>query len=289
MSDASRVPAVISISSHVARGAVGNRAVVFALEALGCAAWSVPTVVLPWHPGHSRATRIVPPAADFDALLADLADAPWIGEVRAVASGYLGDARQAAAVAKLVTALKRRRPDLLYLCDPVIGDARGIYVPEATAIAQRDVLIPLADIATPNVHELAWMAGGPLDTAQEALAAARAFGPSTVLITSAPGAAPGRIANLLVSSEGVWSLAHEALANAPNGTGDLTAGLMLAHMLHGRSAFEAASRALASVSAVVSLTVKSGADELLLAGNADLLRQPAASVTARPIGLENDA
>lgn len=289
MSDASRAPAVISISSHVARGAVGNRAVVFALEALGCAAWSVPTVVLPWHPGHSRATRIVPPAADFDALLDDLAAAPWIDEVRAVASGYLGDARQAAAVAKLVTTLKRRKPDLLYLCDPVIGDARGIYVPEATAMAQRDVLIPLADVATPNVHELAWMAGRPLDTALAALAAARAFGPATVLVTSAPGAAPGRIANLLVASDGVWNLTHEAVANAPNGTGDLTAGLLLAHMLHGWSALEAASRALASVNGIISLTVKSGADELLLAGNADLLRQPEASIAARPIGLENDA
>jgi len=289
VSAARRAPAVISISSHVARGAVGNRAVVFALEALGCAAWSVPTVILPWHPGHSRATRIVPPPADFDALLDDLADAPWIGEVRAVASGYLGDARQAAAVARLVAALKRRRPDLTYLCDPVIGDARGIYVPEATATAQRDVLIPLADITTPNVHELAWMAGRPLDGAQEALAAARGFGPSTVLVTSAPGAEPGRIANLLVAADGAWSLTHGAVANAPNGTGDLTAGLMLAHMLHGRGAFDAASRALASVSAVVSLTVRSGADELLLAGNADLLRQPEAAVAARPLGQRNDA
>ena len=282
MSEAS--PAVIAISSHVARGAVGNRAVVFALEALGCAAWSVPTVVLPWHPGHSRATRIVPPAADFDSLLADLAEAPWIGEVRAVASGYLGDARQAAAVAKLVATLRRRKPDLLYLCDPVIGDARGIYVPEATAIAQRDVLMPLADISTPNVHELGWMAGKPLDTVAEALAAARAFGPSTVLVTSAPEAGLGRIGNLLVASDQAWSLTHAALADAPSGTGDLTGGLLLAHMLHGCDAFEAASRSLASVSAVVSLTVASGADELLLAGNAGLLRKPEAVVAARSIG-----
>ena len=67
--------AVIVISSHVARGSVGNRAAVFALETLGFPVWAVPTVILPWHPGHGRATRIVPPLDQFKALMADLSDA----------------------------------------------------------------------------------------------------------------------------------------------------------------------------------------------------------------------
>jgi pyridoxine kinase len=60
-------PSVIVISSHVVRGSVGNRAAVFALETLGFPVWAVPTVVLPWHPGHSRRPgsfrrlRIFPP------------------------------------------------------------------------------------------------------------------------------------------------------------------------------------------------------------------------------------
>ena len=54
--------AVIVVSSHVARGSVGNRAAVFALETLGHPVWAVPTVLLPWHPGHGPATRIVPDA-----------------------------------------------------------------------------------------------------------------------------------------------------------------------------------------------------------------------------------
>ena len=96
--------AVIVVSSHVARGTVGNRAAVFALETLGHPVWAVPTVVLPWHPGHGRATRIVPPSDQFAALMDDLARAPWLGEVGAVLSGYLGDAEQAGAVAHLVGA-----------------------------------------------------------------------------------------------------------------------------------------------------------------------------------------
>ena len=60
---------VIVISSHVARGSVGNRAAVFALEVLGHPVWAIPTIVLPFHPGHGKATRIVPGDAEFEALL----------------------------------------------------------------------------------------------------------------------------------------------------------------------------------------------------------------------------
>ena len=94
--------AVIVISSHVVRGSVGNRAAVFALETLGHPVWAVPTVILPWHPGHGPAKRIVPEPQQFDDLIADLERAPWLGEVSGVITGYLGNAAQAASVARLV-------------------------------------------------------------------------------------------------------------------------------------------------------------------------------------------
>eukprot|EP01037_Dinobryon_pediforme_P024174 gene24174-25886_t len=65
-------PAVIVVSSLVSRGSVGGRGAVFALERLGHRVWFVPTVWLPWHPGHGRATRIVTPAADFAGVIDDL-------------------------------------------------------------------------------------------------------------------------------------------------------------------------------------------------------------------------
>ena len=80
----------------------------------------------------------------------DLERAPWLGEVGAILTGYLGNPEQAKAVAGLVKKVKQRNPNALYLCDPVIGDQKGLYVPEATAIGIRDHLMPLADIATPK-------------------------------------------------------------------------------------------------------------------------------------------
>ena len=84
------------------RGSVGNRAAVFALETLGYPVWAVPTVILPWHPGHGPSTRITLGEAEFNSLIDDLIRAPWIGEVRAVLSGYLGAAYQVEGVARLV-------------------------------------------------------------------------------------------------------------------------------------------------------------------------------------------
>ncbi len=130
-----RLPAVIVLSSHVVRGTVGNRAAVFALETLGFPVWAVPTVTLAWHPGHGPATRIVASPDQFAALMADLERAPWLGEVGAVLTGYLGDAGQAGAIAGLIGAVRARNPDALYVCDPVMGDLGGLYIPEPTAVA----------------------------------------------------------------------------------------------------------------------------------------------------------
>ena len=84
--------AVIAISSHVVRGSVGNRAAVFALETLGHPVWSLPTVLMPWHPGHGPSTRMLIPDESFSRAIDDLIASPKLGEVKAVLTGYFGSA-----------------------------------------------------------------------------------------------------------------------------------------------------------------------------------------------------
>lgn len=273
--------AVIVISSHVARGSVGNRAAVFALETLGFQVWAVPTVILPWHPGHSRATRIVPPPDQFAALMKDLEGSAWLGEVGAVLSGYLGDAGQADAVASLVQAVKARNPRALYVCDPVMGDAGGLYVPEATAAAMRDMLVPLADIATPNRYELQWMAGQPLDDIRAVTSAAMAAGPATMLVTSAPAMMNGSIANLLLNASQAILAEHRLIDRPPNGLGDLTAAVFLARMMGGVAPEKALQSTTAAVYEILARTAKRGGDELQLETDAQSLSHPMAMVQMR--------
>src|SRR3546814_561384 len=191
--------AVIVISSHVVRGSVGNRAAVFGLETLGLPVWALPTIVLPWHPGHGPATRLTFPEADFDNAIDDLIRAPWLGEVKAVLTGYFANAAQTRSAARLVRALREKKPDLFYACDPVIGDLAGLYVAQETAEAVRDELLPLATLATPNRYELAWLAGAALDTNTAIMDAAIGLGPSKILVTSAVPMMAGGTGNLYLT------------------------------------------------------------------------------------------
>jgi pyridoxine kinase len=270
-----RKPTVIVISSHVARGAVGNRAAVFALERLGFPVVAVPTVTLPWHPGEGRATRIIPPDEAFAKLLGDLAEAPWLGEVGGILSGYLGAVGQAAPIAALVEAVKARNPAALYLCDPVIGDEAGPYVPEPVIAAIREKLIPLADMATPNRHELGVIGGEVLTGNDDLIAASRTTGVPETVVTSAFGK-PNQAANLLVAPEGAHLATHAALAAAPHGTGDLFAALYLAHRLDGTAAPEALRLAAGATYRLAELAA--GDSALPLAAGQEVLVSPEAFV-----------
>lgn len=273
--------AVIVVSSHVARGSVGNRAIVFALETLGFPVWAVPTVILPWHPGHGRATRIVPPPAEFAALMRDLENAPWLGEVGAVLSGYLGDATQADAVASLVRAVRARNPGALYVCDPVMGDVGGLYVKPELAEALRDSLVPIADIATPNRFELEWMAGVKLDSNRAVMAAALEAGPRAMLVTSAHAMMAGGTGNLLLTDVEALLAEHRLIERPPNGLGDLTAAVFLARLLDGQPAAKALQSTTAAVFEILARTAKRGGDELQIETDAQSLSHPMAMVHLR--------
>jgi pyridoxine kinase len=275
--------AVVVISSHVARGAVGNRAMVFALERLGFTVWAVPTIVLPHHPGHGPAERIVPDPNRFAALLDELLEGGRGVEIAGIVSGYLASAGQAEAVVRFVTQVKEARPDGLYLCDPVIGDEGRLYVGEALAAHVRDRLLPLADAATPNAFECAWLSGAGEASAPDLALRATMLPPPVMLVTSAPAPMRGQIGNLLVEEKGNWLFEHPALATAAKGTGDLLSALLLARRLEGRDWPDATRIALASVFDVVSGTARAGADELLLPQMQEALIAPRAQIGVRSL------
>lgn len=279
MQDSSK--AVIVISSHVVRGSVGNRAAVFALETLGFPVWAMPTVVLPWHPGHGPSTRLTFPESDFDKAIDDLIRAPWLGEVKAVLTGYFGNAGQPRAVARLIRALKEKNPDLLYVCDPVMGDLGGLYIPQPTAEAIRDELIPLATIATPNRYELAWLSGAPLETNAAIMDAAVALGPPRILVTSAVPMMAGGTGNLYLTGKHALLAEHRLIDNPPNGLGDLLGALFTGRILAGMDEERTLQLSTASVFEILARTSKRGGDELTLETDANSLSTPMAMVQMR--------
>ncbi len=212
--------AVIVISSHVARGSVGNRAAVFAL---GNARLS----------GLGRADRhaaLAPGTWTLDAHRSAAGTVRVLHEGSRTLALARRSRRRAVGLSRRCSTGRRRRfagqggapaqPKAIYVCDPVMGDSGGLYVGEALAERLRDELIPIADIATPNRFELEWLSGGKLDDLRSVMAAAMELGPPSMLVTSAPAMMAGGIANLLVTQSAAMMAEHRVIEKPPNGLGD---------------------------------------------------------------------
>ncbi len=276
--------AVLVVSSLVARGAIGARAAVFALERLGLSTWLVPTVWMPWHPGHGRSTRIATDGQAFAAALAEIAESPAAAEIGTIVTGYFADPAQIEAVATLTERLRLITPGLRLIVDPVIGDGHALYVPAGVAETLRDRLLPLADVATPNAFEAGWLAGLPVASTLEAIAAARALPVPTVVVTSAPAMMNRAIATLLVTADAATQIEHPRVDSTAHGTGDLLTGLLAARLALGQPLEPAVTRAVTAVFEMVARSARAGADELLLPAEQDVLLHPMAQVSVRRIG-----
>lgn len=271
-------PTILSLSSQVVYGHVGNAAIVPALQALGCEALAIPTVMLAHHPGHGRPAGRVTPVDEMVALLHGLEQVGALARVGAVLSGYLGLAPTAGVVVEAVERLRRHTPGALYLCDPVIGDDGKVYVAEGVEDAIRTRLLPLADIVTPNHFELERLAGQRVTSLKQAVSAARALvaaGPRIVVVTSLnhDQLVPGTMASLAVTAAQAWITLTPRLERVPRGSGDLMAALLLGHLVLGKSTPQALALAASAVYEVLAASV--GEPEMrLVAGRGRLLAPP---------------
>lgn len=260
---------VLSIQSEVVHGHVGNAAARFALQRLGIDVLALPTVLFSNHPGHGGFRGSVTPAADLTALLEGLETRGFLDQVDAVLSGYLGSADQAEAVRAAVLSVKRRNPGAIYVLDPVFGDEGGAYARPGVAEAMAKLLLPLADVVTPNRFELASLTSRRIEGADAAVSAARILGRKLVLATSVPGAA-GEIGTAAITTDKTWLAMAPRAAHAPSGTGDLLAALFLGWQLKGETVPDALARAAGAVATLIGLS-GTAKDLALVAGQEALL------------------
>ncbi len=285
---------VIVISSQLAGSPVGGSLSVRVLHAAGIETCLAPSVTFGRHPGLGAPGGAALADGDFASLLDGLAATGAAHSARAILTGYLASPGQVEAAARFIAAARAVNPDILVMVDPIMGDGEadgrdgGLYLPRATAMGIATRLIPLADVITPNLLELAWLAGRPLNTTEDAAAAARALAPA-VLVTSAP-AGPGRIAVLALEGDAhpEWLETPRTgpVERTPNGTGDLFAASALAARLTGASWADAARAGAGRVSHVLSHT-KDGAAALAvsqhtLTAPAPFTPAPVAGIGAQP-------
>ncbi len=215
---------ILSISSQVVFGPVGNTAAAPAMQARGHDVMQLPTILLSHHPGHGKP---VARATDID-FFADLLErCKSLPLPQGVLTGYFASEQQVMAAAKFIRVLKKSSSDAIIIVDPVIGDNGNLYVSEAIANAIRLELLPLATATTPNLFELGWLTGKVSEDIGEA--AAR-LGVKEVIVTSVP-AKTNMIGTALVMDGVCYLKQMKRQQSLANGAGDFLAGAYLAHRL----------------------------------------------------------
>jgi pyridoxine kinase len=218
-------------------------------------------------------------------IVEGIADRGAIPRTRAVLSGYLGDPSLGEAVLRTVARVRAERPDMLYTCDPVMGDeGRGFFVRPGIPEFFRERAVPAADIVTPNQFELAWLAATAIASLDDALAAAakvRATGPRIVVGTSLLLGGEDELGILADSEAASWIVWTPRLPVTLNGTGDAFTALFLGNWLKTGDLALTLENAVAAMYALVEATHQARSRELELIAAQDQLVAPRRRFTAQ--------
>ncbi|MEI2268244.1 MULTISPECIES: pyridoxal kinase PdxY [unclassified Microbacterium] len=271
---------ILSIQSAVAYGHVGNSAAVFPLQRIGVEVYPVYTVNFSNHTGYGawRGPLISP--QDVADVITGIEERGAFGEIDAVLSGYQGGEGIGDVILDAVARVKAANPNAIYACDPVMGNAKsGCFVAPAIPVLLRERVVPAADLITPNQFELGFLTGtdpADLESTLASVDAARALGPSTVLVTSVerPERPEGTIEMLAVTDDGAWIVRTPHIPMKANGSGDVTAALFTAHFRESGNAADALARTTSSVFDLLQNTYDAGTRELQLVESQEAYAHP---------------
>ncbi|WP_329567887.1 bifunctional hydroxymethylpyrimidine kinase/phosphomethylpyrimidine kinase [Kitasatospora sp. NBC_01266] len=222
-------PRVLTIAGSDSGGGAGIQADLKTMLALGTHGMSVITAVTAQNSLGVQGYWELPAEAvraQFRSVVDDIG-------VQAVKTGMLASIELVETVAELLAGL-----DAPIVVDPVGVSKHGDALLAAEAVATlRERLLPLATLATPNLHEVAQLTGitvleqGEMRPAADALLA---FGPRWVLVKG--GHLAGEAADLLAGQDGeeYWFRAPRYDNRHTHGTGCTLASAIAAELAKGR-------------------------------------------------------
>jgi len=224
---------VLSVQSHVVSGYVGNDSATFPLQVLGFEVDTINSVQLSNHTGYKHVRGQVLDANELKVLFEGL-KLNNLHHFSHLLTGYVGSKSFLEEVLQVVHQLREVNPSLVFVCDPVMGDAGKFYVPEELLPVYRDQLLPMADIITPNQFEAELLSGVKIANESDAFQAMKILhdrGTKTVVITSSE---LGDHKTLIALGSTVNGLNKTIRMEIPKldatftGTGDLFASVLLA-------------------------------------------------------------
>lgn len=263
---------ILSIQSHVAYGYVGNRAATFPLQRLGYDVNVINTVQFSNHTGYGQWRGDIFSAEHVDQVIQGLIELNVLQHCQAVLSGYLGKQAIGQEVLKTVEVCRQYNPELIYACDPVIGDiGRGVFVQPDIPDFIRVQAVPFASILTPNHFEMELLTGQSIhciSTAKQACQKLRCNLQQIIVITSFKGdATPTDALELFMSApQGYFLIRTPYLPFKipPNGTGDLFSALFLGNYLVNHDPVKALEFSASAIYGVLEYTFRHGLREMQL-------------------------
>jgi len=274
---------ILAIQSHVVYGHAGNSAAEFPMRRMGANVWPLNTVQFSNHTQYGHWTGTVMPATHLTDIVSGIAAIDRLKTCDAVLSGYLGSAEQGEQILEIVRMVKAANPDAWYFCDPVMGhQEKGCIVAPGVAEFHCKQAMPASDLIAPNLLELEMLSDQTVANVEQAVVAARALiaqGPRVVLVKhlARAGRRSDRFEMLLVTADQCWHISRPLVdfgVRQPVGVGDLTSGLLLVDLLHGKSLQGALEHVTAAVYEVMLKTHEMGEYELQLVAAQDAIAQP---------------
>lgn len=260
---------VLLISSLVSASQVGATASAFCLRRLGCDVIILPTTLFGRHPGWGE--------PGGEAVDVNILRKMWEGvaaqniKFDAVMSGYMAAREHIDLTVDIIGAVRADNPQALILIDPVKGDDGRLYIPQRRADAMQSRLVPKADILTPNLYELEYLAGCRLSSLGDIINAAHDIG-IDMLVTSVPH--KDQIGALWVDKAQALYVGHDSFPSVPNGGGDSLAATFLAHWLNGHNLKTAQQTSVSAIFHILSTATSGGHSELPLTVCQDMLITP---------------
>lgn len=241
-------PVALTIAGSDSGGGAGIQADIKSMEANGVFATSVVTAVTAQNTeavtmSYDLPVRIID--AQIDAVASDF-------DIAATKTGMLSSSSIIEAVAAKV-----EEHDLFpFVVDPVMISKSGFKLLKDNAIdTLRNVLLPLATVATPNIHEAAYLTGAEIHSVDGAKAAAEAIyemGPSAVLVKGGHLTEAAEALDLLYDGDSFRSFSAERVqTDNTHGTGCTYGSAIAAHLAHGKDLPDAIDAAKAYVTGAI--------------------------------------
>uniref|UniRef100_A0A0B6Y840 Pyridoxal kinase n=1 Tax=Arion vulgaris TaxID=1028688 RepID=A0A0B6Y840_9EUPU len=252
---------VLSIQSTVVFGYVGNKSASFPLQLHGYEVSTINSVQFSNHTGYGKWKGQVLDANEVSDLFEGLRINNLL-DFSYVLTGYIGSETFLEKVGETVKEMKLKNPNLIFVCDPVMGDNGKLYVSEKLVPVYRTQIVEQADIITPNQFELEQLTQLPVETEQEAFTAMEKLhdrGVGIVVLTSSNlGGKETLLCLASIKKDGVhkhYRLKIPVIDNIFVGTGDLFAASLLIFMDKHKDLKVALEKTVAVVQNVIKRTI----------------------------------